>query len=170
MARQAKPLTDKTIRDATESIAALTRDLQGFNEREANPDGMSRAKNSEEAVLAEAKKDLVVKKQFDADHQGFKAGQVAFRIGQLDFQMGQIKFQVGNAISNGSDTIAAIDRRLAANPCTATPSLQGCSALTVQQQRYSTVRARIRSDIAQMRSDISENSRAMDALSKAAGN
>lgn len=169
-ARRANLATTKQRAKDAETIAALTRDLQSYNEREANPDGMSKAKSTEDAVLVEARKDLAIKKQLDADHREFKAGQAAFRIGQLDFRMGQIKFQVDNAISNGSDNIAAFDRRLATNPCIGTPSLQGCAALIVQQQRYSTVRARIQSDITQMQSDIRENGSAMDALSKAAGN
>lgn len=167
--RENLAMTKQRAKD-TETVAALARDLQSYNEREANPDGMSKAKSAEVAVLAEARKDLAIKKQLDADNQGFKAGQAAFRIGQLDFRMGQIKFQVDNAISNGSDNIAALDRRLVANPCVSTPSLQGCSALAVQQQRYSAVRARIQSDITQMQADIRENSSVMDALNKSAGN
>jgi len=167
--RENLAMTKQRAKD-TETVAALARDLQSYNEREANPDGMSKAKSAEVAVLVAARKDLAIKRQLDADHRTYQAGQAAFRIGQLDYQMGQIRYQVGNAISTGSDDIAALDRRLAANPCNATSSLQGCSALDVQQQRYSVVRARIRSDIAQMQTDIRDNSNAMDALNKSAGN
>ncbi|TAN03500.1 MAG: hypothetical protein EPN36_12095 [Rhodanobacteraceae bacterium] len=169
-ARRASLAGAKERAKDAETIAALTRDLENYNEREANYTGMDKAKSAEGEVLVAARKDLAIKKQLDAENQTFQAGQVAFRIGQLDFRMGQIKFQVNEAIDSGNSHLAGFDKRLSTNPCNATPSLQGCAALAVQQQRYSTTRARVQGDIAQMQADIRENGSAMDSLNKAAGN
>lgn len=169
-ARRAGVAMAKERAQDVETVAALTRDLQGYNERWVNPTGMNKAKSAESEVLATARKDLTIKRQLDAEHQTFQAGQVAFRIGQLDFQMGQIKFQVDDAVDAGSSQLADFDKRLSATPCNATPSLQGCAALAVQHERYNATRSRIQSGLAQMQADIRENSSAMDALNKAAGN
>ena len=170
--QQAQALAQKTA-EATKYVAQLTQDLDAYDmhiERSTVTPTMVRTQEGK--ILAAAQHDLGLIHELAGQGKGgsYAAGQVRFRIGQLDYQMGQIKYQVDQALSESHEHIGALDQRLASNPCIADGHLTGCTALGQAQERYSEVRDRVTTNLAQLSSDTQENSAAIEALNKQAGN
>ena len=161
----------KQIADDINRVADLTRTLAAYNTRiQSSIQGPEVARTQEEHLVDAARKALTIMQNLESKQQDFPASQVKYRIGQLAFQMGQIKFQVDQAIRQGREHLAAFDNGLAKNPCNTNANLQGCDALTQEKVRYTTTRAAVENNLAQLSSDLQKNGSDIEAINKQAGN
>lgn len=155
------------------TVAQLAQDLSAYDTRVlGSRGGPANARVAEEKIIAAAQKDVRILEALKAQGQGesYPASQVQFRVNQLDFQMGQVKFQVDNALQQGRDHIGGFDTRLAKSPCITNAHLPNCAALTQEQTRYATVRARVLGNQEELASDMHKYGTQMEALNHAAGN
>jgi len=167
--KQQQQLQDRAKRMAEDvrHVSELTQALSAYNTRIlSSTQGPEVARRQEEQLVEAARKDRSLMQDLEAKHQDYPAGQVRYRIEQLVFQMGQIKFQVDQVLQQGNEHLSEFDKGLANSPCAASARIDGCDGLAKEQERYATTRAKVKSNLSQLSSDIQRNEAAIDAINK----
>lgn len=185
-AEKAAALKQKIARD-TAFVHALSDELNTYN-GSATKAGMGTEIRAEaERIVANAQKDLADMQQSlavarynqgSADwrvrNAGVQANGAAIRargrIIRAHGDMEQLGFRLHDATHEITENLKNIDSRVARNPCTANPGLQGCHPLSVEIKTYAVVRAKTYSETKEMTAAFNKQRLALAAIYNTAMN